>query len=106
MPYESVYRLGQPEFRAAADCAGGLADAGQVDGDDPHAGLRGVCGRRHRIITLTEEGNNLLAIVADAAAAEQDHFLHTLSDTERKRLNHLLQRLYDSHVPAADPQPG
>jgi DNA-binding MarR family transcriptional regulator len=62
--------------------------------------------RRRRIITLTEEGNNLLIMVADAAAAEQDHFLHALSGAERKRLNHLLQRLYDSHVPAADPQPG
>lgn len=61
--------------------------------------------RRRRTITLTGEGNALLATVADSAAAEQDRFLHALNATDRERLNHLLQRLYDSHIPAA-PQSG
>ncbi|WP_433463562.1 MarR family winged helix-turn-helix transcriptional regulator [Spirillospora sp. CA-128828] len=61
--------------------------------------------RRRRTITLTGRGNALLATVADAAAVEQDQFLQTLNATDRARLNHLLRRLYDSHIPAA-PQPG
>ena len=55
--------------------------------------------RRRRTVSLTGEGNALLATIADAAAAEQDQFLHALNGTDRERLNHLLQRLYDSHIP-------
>ncbi|GLX97333.1 MarR family transcriptional regulator [Herbidospora sp. NEAU-GS84] len=58
--------------------------------------------RRRRTVTLTGKGNALLATVADAAATEQDRFLHALNATDRERLNHLLQRLYDSHIPPGD----
>ncbi|MGW5414477.1 MarR family winged helix-turn-helix transcriptional regulator [Actinomadura geliboluensis] len=59
----------------------------------------GDTDRRRRTVTLTDKGSALLATVADAAAAEQDRFLRALDATDRERLNHLLQRLYDSHVP-------
>lgn len=55
--------------------------------------------RRRRTITLTPEGESLLETVADAAADQQDVFLHALNPADRERLNHLLQRVYDSHVP-------
>ena len=61
--------------------------------------------RRRRTVALTGEGDALLATTADAAAAEQDRFLHALDATDRERLNQLLQRLYDFHVPRP-PEPG
>ncbi|MEV4256048.1 MarR family winged helix-turn-helix transcriptional regulator [Spirillospora sp. NPDC049652] len=57
--------------------------------------------RRRRIVTLTGQGSALLETVADAAAAEQERFLDALDADDRDRLNRLLQRLYDSHVPAS-----
>lgn len=59
--------------------------------------------RRRRIIILTDRGNALVGVIAAAAAAEQDRFLHALTEAEREHLNRLLRRLYAAHVPATGP---
>ncbi|WP_248964531.1 MarR family winged helix-turn-helix transcriptional regulator [Sphaerisporangium perillae] len=58
----------------------------------------GADGRR-RIVALTDKGSALIETVGAMAAAHEDDFLHALTDRERERLNALLQRIYDSHLP-------
>lgn len=55
--------------------------------------------RRRRTVALTDKGRALIETVGARAAAHQDGVLHALTGRERKRLNELLRRLYDSHLP-------
>lgn len=58
--------------------------------------------RRRRIVALTDVGNALIDTISATAATEQDQFLHALTRSDREHLNHLLRRIYDSHVRPPD----
>lgn len=54
--------------------------------------------RRRRIITLAPSGRALADTLGEAAGARHSDFLAALGDRDRRHLNDLLRRLYDSHV--------
>jgi DNA-binding MarR family transcriptional regulator len=54
--------------------------------------------RRRRIISLDPGGIALAGILSESARADRDDFLAALGDRDRRHLNDLLQRLYDSRV--------
>lgn len=53
---------------------------------------------RRRELRLTAAGDALLRALAASAETGRDEFLATLSPEERRRLNALLQRVYDAHT--------
>ncbi|MEV0970982.1 MarR family winged helix-turn-helix transcriptional regulator [Microtetraspora glauca] len=70
-----------------------LADRGLIERrSDPE-------DRRRRIVALTADGVALVDTLAAAATVRQDDFLRALDGRDRRRLNDLLGRLYDAHVP-------
>ncbi|MGW4381376.1 MarR family winged helix-turn-helix transcriptional regulator [Kitasatospora sp. NPDC004531] len=90
-----------------------LADLVAVDARNLVAVLDGLADRRllerrphdtdgrRRVVALTDAGRALVDGLAADAAAQQDGFLSALPTADRTRLNRLLQRLYDAHLPDA-----